>query len=227
MGGDDSEDLPMTESMALIVNEVFFSIQGESSFAGRPCSFIRLTGCNLRCSYCDTTYAYDEGEEMSVGHLLSLSQSHGSGLVEITGGEPLLQESCPALVEGLLRAGNTVLVETNGSLDISCLPESSICILDMKCPSSGMNSEMDLNNPGRLRPQDELKFVIQTREDYLWAKEFLNRIPSPDPGRILLSPGHPRLEPAQLAEWMLADKFPARLQLPMHRALWPETTRGK
>ena len=233
IGVDDSKYLTVALFMSLTVNEIFFSIQGESTFAGRPCSFIRLTGCNLRCSYCDTTYAYSEGEELEVAHLVAMVLAHGSGLVEVTGGEPLIQDSCPDLVESLLDAGNTVLVETNGSLDISSLPEGSICILDMKCPSSGMNSRMDLENLGRLGPRDELKFVIQNREDYLWAKELIrDRVglasqPGPDPGRVLMSPVHPFLEPSRLAEWILADKLPVRLQLPLHKALWPDAPRGR
>ena len=213
--------------MSLIVNEIFLSIQGESSFAGLPCAFIRLTGCNLRCSYCDTRYAYEEGKRMSIEDVLSALPSAHRGLVEVTGGEPLLQDACPELVDSLLKGGHTVLVETNGSRDIRCLPQDSVCILDIKCPESGMSDRMDLGNLHRLRPQDEVKFVIQSRDDYLWARQILETHPQPAPGKVLFSPAHKVLEPRALAEWILADGLEARIQLPLHRLLWPGVDRGK
>jgi 7-carboxy-7-deazaguanine synthase len=213
--------------MSLVVNEIFFSIQGESSFAGLPCSFIRLTGCNLRCSYCDTPYAYEEGTRMSVKDILSALPTRHRGLVEITGGEPLLQEACPELVDRLLQEGHPVLVETNGSLDIRCLPPGSICILDIKCPESGMSDRMNLENLIHLRPQDEVKFVVQSRSDYLWARELLKDSPRPPAGKVLFSPAHHTLEPRELAEWILTDRLEARLQLPLHRLLWPGAEGGK
>jgi len=213
--------------MSLIVNEIFVSIQGESSFAGLPCLFIRLTGCNLRCSYCDTRYAYEEGKRMSIEDVLSTLPSAHRGLVEVTGGEPLLQDACPELVDNLLKRGHTVLVETNGSRDIRCLPQGSVCILDIKCPESGMSDRMDLGNLHHLRPQDEVKFVIQSRDDYLWARQTLETHPHPAPEKVLFSPAHKTLEPRALAEWILADGLEARIQLPMHRLLWPGVDRGK
>lgn len=213
--------------MSLKVNEIFFSIQGESSFAGLPCLFIRLTGCNLRCTYCDTRYAYEEGKNMAVEDVLSALPTGYRGLVEVTGGEPLLQDECPLLVVGLLQGGHTVLVETNGSRDIRLLPEGAVCILDVKCPDSGMSDRMDLENLHRLRPHDEVKFVIQSRDDYRWAKEVLRAHRPARPEKILLSPAHDRLDPRELAEWILADRLEARIQLPLHRVLWPGVERGK
>jgi len=213
--------------VSLIVNEIFYSIQGESSFAGLPCSFIRLTGCNLRCSYCDTCYAYEEGKRMSIEDVLSALPSAPRDLVEVTGGEPLLQDACPELVDRLLKKGHTVLVETNGSMDIRCLPRRTVCILDIKCPASGMSDRMDLANLHHLRPQDEVKFVIQGRDDYLWARQILETHPHPPPEKVLFSPAHNTLEPRELAEWILADGLLARIQLPLHRLLWPGAERGR
>ena len=211
----------------LFVNEIFFSIQGESTFAGLPCLFIRLTGCNLRCSYCDTPYAFEEGKPLTIQDVLTQARSFGNGLVEVTGGEPLLQPSCLLLIQRLLNQGYTVLVETNGSRDIRCLPKNAICILDMKCPSSGMTDRMVFENLQHLRPQDELKFVIRDREDFRWAKELLAGLSKLRPHKVLFSPAHPLLDAPQLAEWILADKLRVRLQVPLHRVLWPEADRGR
>lgn len=213
--------------MSLIVHEIFFSLQGESSFAGLPCTFVRLTGCNLRCSYCDTTYAYEEGQTLAVPVILDKVRTHRIPLVEVTGGEPLLQPDCPDLVLALLRQGHTVLVETNGSQDIRRLPEECICILDLKCPSSGMTDHMDFANLRALRKQDEVKFVLQNRQDYDWAKKILQEHPLPGPGRTLFSPAHPSLPARELADWILSDRLAVRLQIPMHRLLWPGATRGR
>ncbi len=217
----------MIVAMSLIINEIFFSIQGESSFAGLPCTFIRLTGCNLRCSYCDTTYAFDEGQAKTISEILSAVRLNKTNLIEITGGEPLLQKECPELIECLQKEGYLVLVETNGSQDIRLLPEKSICILDLKCPGSKMSEHMKFDNLDCLRAQDEVKFVIQNRQDYCWAKKIIdNRFSSPS-AKIWLSPAHPLLPPEELAGWILADGLPARLHLPLHRILWPEINRGK
>jgi len=213
--------------MPLLVNETFFSIQGESSFAGLPCFFVRLTGCNLRCSYCDTRYAYEEGKSMSVEDVLSAMPPNYTGLVEVTGGEPLLQDECPTLVDRLVREGHTVLVETNGSLDIRSLPEGSVCILDIKCPDSGMSDQMNLDNLRHLRSRDEVKFVVQSRADYLWAGHLLRQSPPRSPEKVLFSPAHGTCEPRELAEWLLTDRLEARIQLPLHRLLWPGVERAK
>ena len=152
--------------MALRINEIFYSIQGESSYAGRPCVFIRLTGCNLRCSFCDTRYAYYGGDEMDVGEIVDLTRSYNCSLVEITGGEPLIQKDTPYLVEALLQHGFGVLMETNGSLNISMVDSRCVRILDIKCPSSGEDAKNDLENLKRLTDKDQIKFVIGEREHY-------------------------------------------------------------
>ncbi len=213
--------------MDVQVNEIFASIQGESTHAGRPCTFVRLTGCNLRCSYCDTQYAFHEGQWMSIDDILLRVASTGIPLVEVTGGEPLLQEHCPALLDALIRKGYEVLVETNGSLDIGLLPGKTVCILDMKCPSSGMTDRMDLDNLNRLRPQDEVKFVIETREDYLWARQLAGRMAPVAPHRLLFSPARRRIDPGSLADWILSDRLDVRLHIPLHPILWPEVSRGR
>lgn len=214
--------------MHLRVNEVFRSIQGESSFAGLPCSFVRLTGCNLRCAYCDTGYAHHEGQDRPLGEVLAEMLAHETSLVELTGGEPLLQSGAVELARCLLSAGKTVLVETNGSQDISSLPRGCVCVLDLKCPSSGMTAQMDLDNLGRLGPRDEIKFVIGTAEDYAWARRVLRSAQhKPGPDRTLLSPVHGVLDPGSLADWILRDRLPARLQVPLHRVLWPHVSRGR
>jgi len=213
--------------MKLQVNEIFSSIQGESTRAGRPCSFVRLTGCNLRCTYCDTRYAFHEGQWMGLDGILAAVSALGLPMVEVTGGEPLLQASCPDLLHALLREGYQVLVETNGSLDIGVLPPEAVCILDMKCPSSGMTDRMCLQNLDRLRPGDEVKFVIQTREDYVWAREVAKRLPSVGPDRLLFSPARARMEPARLADWIVSDRLDVRLHLPLHPLLWPQDSRGR
>lgn len=213
--------------MAIRVNEIFLSLQGESTHAGLPCAFVRLTGCNLRCSYCDTTYAYEEGQSVPLGEVLDVVAGYGVRLVEITGGEPLLQTECPDLAFALLQRGYTVLVETNGSQDIRLLPEGCIRILDLKCPGSGMTDRMDFQNLRRLGEKDEIKFVLRDRQDYEWAKGIMSFHSMPHPDRTLLSPAYPFLRPQDLAAWMLADRLPARLQVPLHRVLWPAQPRGR
>ena len=164
---------------------------------------------------------------MSVEDVLSALPPEHRGLVGVTGGEPLLQDVCLELIDRLLQKGHPVLVETNGSRDIRCLPPTSICILDIKCPDSGMSDRMNLENLTYLRPQDEVKFVIQSRTDYLWARELLKHNPSPPAQKVLFSPAHGAVEPRDLAEWILADRLKARLQLPLHRLLWPGIERGR
>ncbi len=210
----------------LKVNEIFKSIQGESTFAGLPCSFVRLAGCNLRCSFCDTTYAYDEGTEMSVEEVIGAVENLGCNLVEITGGEPLLQKDVCTLADRLLRKKYQVLVETNGSLDIDLLPYGTIRIMDIKCPDSGMSDKMDWDNIRRLKPTDEVKFVISSRMDYEWAKEVIERYGLTG-GRtdipvcpVLISPTFGSLEPKEIAEWLLEDNSKARLQLQIHKYIW-------
>ena len=214
--------------MPLKVNEIFYSIQGESTYAGRPCVFVRLTGCNLRCSYCDTQYAYEEGGIMEVNHIFEQVDPHQCRLIEITGGEPLVQDDTPILIESLLDDGYQVLLETNGSMDISRVDERCVKIVDIKCPSSGMMKKNDLDNLGRMTTWDELKFVLGTREDYEYAKRIL-RYKELDPESINpvnFSPIFGKLDPKTLSEWILEDHLDVRLHLQLHKYIWGPETRG-
>lgn len=219
----------------LLVSELFYSIQGESTYAGYPCAFIRLAGCNLRCSYCDAGYTYEEpGRSMPLADLLGFSREYPRALVQITGGEPLLQEGVYPLMAGLLRENRTVLLETNGSKSLDRVPAGVIRIMDVKCPASGMSSRTKLDNLDLLTPADEIKFVLTGRADYDWAVKFIREHILARPGwaalsqrpTILLSPVSPPLDPAVLAGWMMEDQLPARLQLQLHRFLWPDKTRA-
>jgi 7-carboxy-7-deazaguanine synthase len=207
----------------LVITEIFKSIQGESSYAGIPCSFIRTTGCNLRCVWCDTQYAFYGGQKMTIEEILTAIEPHGCNLVEITGGEPLLQEEVSELSSELLRRGHTVLIETGGSLDIRVLPSEVIKILDVKCPESGMTDHMNWQNLQYLGPKDEIKFVINSRKDYDWAVEIMNRYQLHQKNLILFSPVYQKMPADQLAEWILGDKLPVRFQIQLHKALWGET----
>jgi len=212
--------------MALKVCEIFPSIQGESSYTGIPCVFIRLAGCNLRCVYCDSRYAYSEGAEMSVDEIVGRVSSYKLHLVEITGGEPLIQEETPALAARLLQQGFDVLVETNGSMDISLLPEGVIRIMDIKCPSSGESDRMRWENLWQLRPGDEVKFVISDRHDYEWARGIVRERFGHSPITVLFSTVFGELPPGNLVEWILEDKLPVRFQLQIHKYVWPHEARG-
>jgi 7-carboxy-7-deazaguanine synthase len=211
----------------LRINEIFYSIQGESTWAGRPCVFVRLTACNLRCTWCDTAYSFHEGQPMKVGDVIVKVLEYNCPLVEITGGEPLLQAATPALARRLLKAGHTVLVETNGSQPIEVLPKGVIRIMDLKCPDSG---ECDLNryeNVAQLRPGDEVKFVLASRGDYEWAREQIAKHRLHRKAKaVLLSVAFGKLEPASVVEWMLADKLPARFQLQLHKFIWRADAQG-
>lgn len=214
--------------MHLSVSEVFFSIQGESTWAGMPCAFIRLAGCNLRCQWCDTEYAQSGGEPRSIAALLDMVDHFGADLIEITGGEPLLQDACPALAQALLDNGYTVLVETNGSMPIDTLPENAIRIMDLKCPASGMSDRIHWPNLERLHPdRDEVKLVMASREDYEWGRAVVRRESLPERCRaVLFSPVAGKLPPRRLAEWILEDRLPVRFQLQLHKAVWPADLRG-
>ncbi len=211
----------------LNVNEIFYSIQGESIYAGLPCAFVRLTGCNLRCHYCDTQYAYDAGKETEMGVILEKVASFQCPVVEITGGEPLMQEETPILIEKFLDTGYRVLLETNGSFDIGKVDSRCIKIVDIKCPSSGEKEKNDLNNLGRLQPHDQVKFVIGNHEDYIYAKEITDSIGSVLPlDQILFSTVSDNMDPAILAKWLLDDKMNVRLHLQLHKILWPDIEKG-
>ena len=211
----------------LTVNEIFHSIQGESSYAGRPCVFVRLTACDLRCSWCDTPYAFHEGQKMSVDEVVSVVDGHGCSLVEVTGGEPLLQEDVYPLMERLLASGRTVMLETGGHRSIARVPAAVVKIVEIKCPGSGESDRNDWSNLERLAPHDEVKFVIQDRADYDFARQVIaTRDLAARAAAVLLSPVHGVLDPKTLSEWMLADRLPARLQLQLHKYIWTPTTRG-
>jgi len=214
--------------LAIKVNEIFYSIQGESSYAGRPCVFVRLTGCNLRCSYCDTRYAYDEGDLMEIGDVLKRVASYKCPLVEVTGGEPLIQKETPSLIHSLLEAGHEVLLETNGSKDISQVDERCVKIMDIKCPTSGEEGKSDLNNLALLEDTDEIKFVIGNREDYEYAKKILNSMARRPYGVNLVhfSPVFDKMDPGLLAKWILADHLDVRLHLQIHKIIWDPEKRG-
>ncbi|HYB91286.1 MAG TPA: radical SAM protein [Candidatus Binataceae bacterium] len=211
----------------LQINEIFFSIQGESTYAGRPCAFVRLAGCNLRCRWCDTEYAFSEGRRMAVDEVVASVSEFGCGLVEITGGEPLLQEAVYPLIDALIESGRTVLIETSGASDVSRLDPRVIKIMDLKCPASGESHRNLWSNLEHLTARDEIKFVIADRADYEWAREVIrSRNLASRVNAVLLSPVLGEMEPVRLAEWMLADRLPARFQLQLHKHIWPPVTRG-
>jgi len=208
---------------AMIITEIFKSIQGESTYAGLPCSFIRTTGCNLRCVWCDTDYAFYGGKEMTIPEILDALQPHKCEFVEITGGEPLLQSEVPQLAEELIRAKHTVLIETGGALDVSVLPADVVKIMDIKCPESGMMQEMNWDNLKKLTPRDEIKFVINSRNDYDWAMKILYDHQLYRRNVVLFSPVYQTIPPHELAEWILQDNLPVRFQIQLHKVLWGET----
>lgn len=211
----------------LTINEIFHSIQGESSHAGRLCVFVRLTGCDLRCSWCDTPYSFHEGHKMSVDEVAAAVEAYGSALVEITGGEPLLQEDVYPLMDRLIASGRTVMLETGGHRSTTRVPAAVFTILDVKCPASGEASKNDWSNFDRLSAHDEVKFVVQDRADYEFAREVIARHDlASRAAAVLISPVHGVLEPKALSEWMLADRLPARLQMQLHKYIWSPTTRG-
>jgi 7-carboxy-7-deazaguanine synthase len=206
------------------VNEIFFSLQGESTFSGLPCVFIRAAGCHLRCQWCDTAYAFHDGKELSLEEIVRQAESYGCRLVEITGGEPLLQEEAFGLMTALLDKGFRVLLETSGAIDISRVDPRVTIVMDIKCPGSGMSDKMVWNNLQLLKPLDEIKFVIASREDYEWAKEVLREWKPPQ--EILFSPVFGQQDPQGMAEWILKDRLPVRFQLQLHKQIWEPQTRG-
>jgi 7-carboxy-7-deazaguanine synthase len=211
----------------LTVNEIFYSIQGESSHAGRPCVFVRLTACDLRCTWCDSPYAFHEGAKMSIDDIVAEVTRHGCGLVEMTGGEPLLQKELYPLMDRLHEAGMQVLIETGGHRSIAAVPAYASVIMDVKCPGSGEATKHDAGNFARLRPHDEVKFVIRDRADYDYAREVMTRegLGAKVAG-VLLSPVHGVLDPKLLSEWVLADRLPVRVQLQAHKYIWGADVRG-
>ena len=208
------------------VCEIFKSIQGESTYAGLPCIFVRLTGCNLRCSYYDTTYAYDEGSEMTTRKIIESVRDCGLNLVEITGGEPLLQPDVLPLISQLLDSGVKVLVETNGSVDIGDVDKRAAIIMDVKTPGSGMSDRLLMANFDLLKRIDEVKFVITDRSDYEWAGELVRQHRLSDKCSVLFSPAYRRLESADLSGWIIDDNLPVRLNLQLHKYIYSPYQRG-
>ncbi len=213
--------------MTINVNEIFHSIQGESLDAGLPCVFIRLSGCNLRCSYCDTRYAWENGIPMELGEIEERIAFFHCNLVEITGGEPLFQAETPMLISRLVTLGYKVLLETNGSLDIGRVDENCIKIMDIKCPSSGESEAFVLRNLSLLNPRDQIKFVIADEQDYRFSK---NRLPLISPhlamDHVLFSPAYGKLPLDRLAGWILSDGLKVRLHLQLHKIIWPGIEKG-
>ena len=223
----------MDADATLHVNEIFFSIQGEGTRAGLPCAFVRLTGCPLRCTYCDTAYAFHDGRRMSLEEILAAVRAFGCPTIELTGGEPLAQPQVYPLIERLLDEFPTVLLETSGALSIARVDPRVVRIVDVKCPTSGEVEKNDWSNLERLTPRDELKFVIGARSDYDWARDVIVTRELIRRCSVLMSPvtftgaGESEgLDPAELAAWILQDGLNVRLSLQLHKILWPDKTRG-
>ena len=210
----------------MVVNEIFYSIQGETTRAGLPCVFVRLTGCDLRCVYCDSEYAFHEGTKMTADEVVGAVARHSCRFVTITGGEPLLQDEVFPLMRRLADDGYDLQVETSGAVDVTPVDPRVRVILDIKTPASGMMDRVDWSNIGRLKPGDEVKFVLVDREDYDWAVKVLRGMKLPDGVPILMSPAHGRLDPRELAEWMKRDVTGARLQIQVHKYIWGPQERG-
>jgi 7-carboxy-7-deazaguanine synthase len=208
------------------VTEIFHSIQGESSHAGQPCVFVRLTGCPLRCTWCDSDYTFSGGTEMTMDEVLTKVRAYHCPLVEVTGGEPLHQPEAFPLIEALCTEGYDALVETSGAIDIAPVDPRAHVILDVKCPGSGMLDRMRWENLARLTGKDEAKFVIKDRADYEWARETVKSYGLAERCTVLFGPVFGELEPRQLAEWVLADRLPVRFQLQLHKYVWAPDMRG-
>jgi 7-carboxy-7-deazaguanine synthase len=207
------------------ITEIFHSIQGESSQAGRPCVFVRLTGCNLRCRWCDSEYTFTGGERMSIDEIVERVKSYGCKLVEVTGGEPLAQAESFDLIHRLCDEGFEVLIETSGSIDVAPVDPRAKLILDIKCPGSGEVSKNRWENLDILRPHDEIKFVIADRKDYEWARNLVAERKL-DRWIVLFSPVWGEMNMQSLAEWMLADRVPARFQTQLHKHIWGADVKG-
>ena len=210
----------------LKINEIYASIQGESSHTGLPCVFIRLTGCNLRCSWCDTAYAFYDGKNLTVEETLQKVETFGLPLVELTGGEPLLQEDVYPLMEALLKKGYRVMLETSGALPIDKVPEKVIKILDIKCPGSGEEKKNHLENLKFLSPHDEVKFVLLDRADYEWSRDMLRKYDMVPSKQVLFSPVYDKLNLKDLSQWILKDRLAVRLQTQLHKVIWSKDAIG-
>jgi len=208
------------------INEIYLSVQGESSRSGLPCIFVRLTGCNLRCVWCDTAYAFHEGKTQSIDQTLKDVKKFKINLVEITGGEPLIQEGVYPLMEALLENGYKVMLETGGSLSLGKVPRDVIKILDLKCPGSEEHKKNNLDNLKLLAPHDEVKFVILDRRDYEWSRDLIKKHKINETAPILFSPVYGKLELKEMVKWILEDRLPVRLQTQLHKVIWSKETKG-
>ena len=217
-------NIPIDERLRL--SEIYVSVQGESTWAGLPCVFVRLTGCNLRCTWCDSEFTFTGGEHRSVEDVLAEVEALGINLVEVTGGEPLAQRQSISLMQGLLDAGHTVLLETSGSISTQDVPKGVHVIMDLKPPDSGEVDSNDWDNLERLREGDEIKFVLASREDYEWSRRIVMQHGLTDRIPVLFSTAFGKLDPALVSDWVCADKLQVRLQLQMHKYIWPPDARG-
>ena len=212
--------------MKLKINEIYYSIQGESSYTGLPCIFIRLTYCNLRCTYCDSEYTFHDGEDMTVNEIITKIKQYKCNLVEVTGGEPLFQKGCIELLQKLIDSKYNVLLETSGSLSIENVPKKVINIIDFKCPSSNMKKKNYWENLKFIEQKDEIKFVIGNKEDYEWAKRKINQYNLTSKCMVLMSPTYKEIEPKTIIEWILNDNLDVKFQIQLHKNIWENETRG-
>ncbi len=216
----------------LRITEIFYSVQGESTWAGLPCTFVRITGCPLRCVWCDTAYAFTGGTPMALDEIVEAVRAHGCDLVEVTGGEPLAHPNAFPLVQRLLDEGFTVLVETSGAFDVSGVDERAHRIMDLKCPGSGESGRNLWENLDHLTGKDEVKFVVRDRADYEWARDTIRerlldtRLAAGSLRAILISPVWGDFDLEALAHWMLEDSLPARLQVQLHKIVWGPERQG-
>ena len=212
--------------MKLKINEIYYSIQGESSYTGLPCIFIRLTYCNLRCSYCDSEYTFYEGKDMTINEILNDIKKYDCNLVEVTGGEPLLQKRCIDLLKELVNLNYKILLETSGSLTIKNVPKEVTNIIDFKCPSSKMEKKNLWKNIDYIKPSDEVKFIIENREDYEWSKNVIKKFNLTEKCNVLLSPSYMKIEPKKITKWILSDNLNVRFQIQLHKEIWDDKEKG-
>ena len=212
--------------MKLKINEIYYSIQGESSYMGKPCIFIRLTYCNLRCTYCDSEYTFHEGNDMSIDDIIDKIKKYSCKLVEVTGGEPLFQKNCINLLKKLVDLKYDVLLETSGSLSIENVPKEVVNIIDFKCPSSNMKKKNYWENIQFIKSEDEIKFVIGNKEDYDWAKEKINKYNLIDTCTVLMSHIYKKIEPKTITKWILEDSLDVRFQIQLHKEIWEDKEKG-
>ncbi len=212
--------------MKLKINEIYHSIQGESSYSGLPCIFIRLTYCNLRCSYCDSEYTFHEGKEMEISSILNKIKKFPCNIVEVTGGEPLFQKNCIHLLQKLVDLNYKVLLETSGSLSIEDVPKEVINIIDFKGPSSNMEKKNYWQNVDFLKDKDEVKFVIADKQDYKWSKNIIEKYKLTQKCNVLMSPSYNKIKPIDISKWILDDGLDVRFQIQLHKIIWDEESRG-